>query len=438
MTLEFVFYLCVYLVEGITAWQYFRMVFPLKRPLGLTLFATTTAYGAAFLWFNVSQIWLNSALFYVINFLLLAIFYSGSWKGKMFHTAILTGLMLATETLVEFLLGLFLGGAAQYQSSMSFLVIFGVLSKLLFFLSTKLCLRIAGKMPHGASDAGPTALLFGSVSIATIIILVLLAQIVLAVDVPPHIEKYMMIGSFVMLFSNILIYIGYHQTQKINQRYLSLQLAKQKDEAEAAYFKTLEEHHDQQRVLLHDIRRHLTAIKGIAQNLNAGEVVDYVTNIENLPALRNKVHYCENSMMNVVLSRYKELCQEKNIPFSIDVRFKPYDFLAPHDVTVIFGNLLENAVEAAEEAPDPYVELRVDTPSGTNLFVSIINPCKAPPQRDEGGGYLTHKPDKEKHGMGIKNAASLIRKYGGVLKQHYDEETGLFHTAVVTKKSMEP
>ena len=88
MTLEFVFYLCVYLVEGITAWQYFRMVFPLKRPLGLTLFATTTAYGAAFLWFNVSQIWLNSALFYVINFLLLAIFYSGSWKGKMFHTAI--------------------------------------------------------------------------------------------------------------------------------------------------------------------------------------------------------------------------------------------------------------------------------------------------------------------------------------------------------------
>ena len=431
MTLEFVFYLCVYLVEGITAWQYFRMVFPLKRPLGLTLFATTTAYGAAFLWFNVSQIWLNSALFYVINFLLLAIFFSGSWKGKIFHTAILTGLMLATETLVEFLLGLFLGGAAQYQSSMSFLVIFGVLSKLLFFLSTKLCLRIAGKMPHGASDAGPTALLFGSVSIATIIILVLLAQIVLAVDVPPHIEKYMMIGSFVMLFSNILIYVGYHQTQKINQRYLSLQLAKQKDEAEAAYFKTLEEHHDQQRVLLHDIRRHLTAIKGIAQNLNAGEVVDYVTNIENLPALRNKVHYCENSMMNVVLSRYKELCQEKNIPFSIDVRFKPYDFLAPHDVTVIFGNLLENAVEAAEEAPDPYVELRVDTPSGTNLFVSIINPCKAPPQRDEGGGYLTHKPDKK------ESTNSLIRKYGGALKQHYDEETGLFHTTVVIKKNIE-
>ena len=39
--------------------------------------------------------------------------------------------------------------------------------------------------------------------------------------------------------------------------------------------------------------------------------------------------------------------------------------------------------------------------------------------------------------MGIKNAASLIRKYGGVLKQHYDTETGLFHTTVVIKRNME-
>ena len=87
MTLEVAFFLCVYLVEGITAWQYFRAVFPLKRPLWMALFSTAAAYGAAFLWFDVSLIWLNSALFYVINFLLLATFFSGSWKGKIFHTA---------------------------------------------------------------------------------------------------------------------------------------------------------------------------------------------------------------------------------------------------------------------------------------------------------------------------------------------------------------
>jgi hypothetical protein len=437
MTQESVFFLAVYLVEEITAWQYFQSVFPLKRPVWLALLATTAAYGIAFLWFNVSMVWLNAMIFFVANFLLLTFFYAGSWKGKAFHTLILTCLMLATETLVDFLLGILFGGSDQYQTSMSFLVIFGVLSKLLFFLSTKLCLLIAGKTPHGVADAGPAALLFGSFSVAATIILVMMAQVVLVVDLPPRIETYMMIGSFVLLFSNILIYVGYQQNQKLNQKYLKLQLTRQKDDAETAYFKTLETQYDQQRVLLHDIRRHLTAIKGIAQNADAGEVVDYVTNLENLPALQNKVHYCENSMMNVVLSRYKELCQEKNIPFSIDVRFKSYDFLAPHDITIIFGNLLENAVEAAQDAPEPYVELRVDTPRGANLFLSITNSCGVPPQSDGAGGYLTRKPDKEKHGMGSKSVRAAVHKYGGTLSQFYEEGTGLFHTTVVVNKDKE-
>lgn len=430
-------YLCVYIVEGITAWQYCRAAFSLKRPLWIALFATVAAYSATYLLFDVSRIWLNSTLFFLANLFLMTVFFSGSVKGKLFHCLILTCLMLATETLVEFLLGILFGGSDLYQVSISFLIIFGVLSKLLFFLSTKLCLLIAGKTPHGASDAGPTALLFGSFSVATIIILVLMAQVVLVVDLPPKIETYMMFGSFVLLFSNIFIFVGYQQNQKLNQKYLQLQLSQQKDEAETAYFKTLEEQYDQQRVLLHDVRRHLTAIKGLAQNLDAGEVVDYVTSIESLPALQNKVHYCENSMMNVVLSRYKELCQERNIPFSVDVRFKSYSFLAPHDITIIFGNLLENAVEAAQEASEPYVELRVDTPQGADLFLSITNSCGVPPESDGSDGYLTRKPDKQRHGMGTKSARTVIKKYGGILKQHYDKETGLFHTTVVIRKKKE-
>lgn len=437
MTQETVFYLCVYLVEEITSWQYFRAVFPLKRPVWLALLFTTVAYGVAFLWFDVTMVWLNSFLFFAANYLLLTFLYAGSWKGKIFHTLILTCLMLATETLVEFLLGSLFGGSDQYQTSMGFLVIFGVLSKLLFFLSTKLCLFIAGKTPHGVADAGPVALLFGSFSVAATIILIMMAQVVLVVDIPPKIETYMMSGSFVLLFSNILIYVGYQQNQKLNQEYLKIKLSQQKDNAEETYFKTLETQYDHQRVLLHDIRMHLTAIKGIAQSLDAGEVVDYVANLENLPALQNKVHYCENSMMNVVLSRYKELCQEKNIPFSIDVRFKSYDFLAPHDITIIFGNLLENAVEATQDAPEPYVELRVDTPRGATLFLSITNSCGIPPQGDGAGGYLTRKPDKEKHGMGSKSVRAAVHKYGGTLSQFYEEGTGLFHTTVVVNKNKE-
>lgn len=434
MSKEAIFYLCVYIVEGITAWQYFRGLFKIKRPLWVTLLSTVVIYGGFFLLFDVSRIWLNSLFFLLGNFILLAFFFFCSLKASIFHSAILTCLMLATETLVEFLLGMMFGGTDGYQNNMTFLVIFGVLSKLLLYLSTKICLQFAREQGHLGSDIGPTALLFGSFSIAAILVLVLMAQIVIAVDLPPQIETFMMVASCVLLLANILIYFGYQQNQKLNKEYLSLQLVRQKDEAEEHYFKAIEQHYDQQRVLLHDIRRHLTMIKELALDSKDSKVVEYVTSIEKVPALQNKVKYCDNSMLNVVLSRYAEICREKGISFQVDVRDKSYDFLSPNDITSLFGNLLENAVEAAQGAPEPYIELRVDTQPGAALFVSLTNSCGSPPQSDGLGGFLTRKRNREQHGMGLKSVRMAVENYDGTFMPRYDEQTGLFHAMIAIKK----
>lgn len=434
MRQEDVFYLCVYLVEGITAWQYFHELFMRNRPLWATLLTTIVIYGTAYDIFEVSHIWMNSLIFYVGNVLILTLFFSCSVRAGFFHAAILTCLMLATETLSDFLLGVIFGGADKYQSNRTFLVIFGVLSKLLFYLATKLCLRFTTPRRYGGSDTGSMALLFGSFSVAATVVLILMAQIVMSVELPPQTETFMMVGSLSLLVANILIYVGYQQNQKLQQQYLSLLLVQQKDKAEEVYFEAMEQHYDQQRVLLHDIRRHLTAIKEIAQESADGQVVDYITGLEKVPALQNKIKYCENAMMNVVLSRYGEICQGKGISFQVDVRDKPYDFLMPSDITSLFGNLLENAVEATQGVQEPYIELRVDAPPGAVLFVSLTNPCSEPPQSDGLGGFLTRKLDKEKHGMGMKSIRATVRRYGGTCEPRYDESTGLFHTTIVVKK----
>ena len=253
----------------------------------------------------------------------------------------------------------------------------------------------------------------------------------LEVRLPVHMENLMLICAVILLFSNILLYVGYQYSQRIHQQYLSLQMAKQREASETVYFKALEERYEDQRVIIHDIRRHLTAIKGLAQNQEAQRVVDYVSNIESLPVLQNKVRYCANPMLNVVLSRYKEFCDEQGISFQVDVRDKEYDFLSPNDITVLFGNILENAVEAAQGTSKPYIELRVDAPTGTALFISLTNPCLIKPESDGSGSYRTRKADKERHGVGLKSVNTLVKKYGGSIKQEYDETTGLFHTMIL-------
>lgn len=426
-------YLCIFIAEGVTVWNYFSDLYRRKYALWINAVAYFVGYGVAFLIFNFASAWVNSLTFFLINFILLYSLYTCSWKAGIFHAGMLTCLSTGLEFVMIFIMGVILNDFDLYQTSTPVLMILAVCSKLLYFLSTKVCLMIANRSDSAGKDFGPVSLLLSCFSIATIFVMVVMFYTGMEVTLPMHIENMMLISSVILLFANILLFAGYQYSQKVNQQNLSLRMMKQKDEAEETYFRALEEKYDEQRVVIHDIRRHLTAIKGLAQEQNADRVVEYTVALEALPVLQNKIRYCENPLLNVVLSRYGELCYEKGIAFHVDVRDKEYDFLSPSDMTALFGNLLENAVEAAEGVPEPYIELRVDSPAGTGLYISLTNPCSQPPRKDGLGEYLTHKRNKEQHGIGLKSIHTIVKKYGGSINENYDSKTNLFHTSVLLK-----
>lgn len=428
-------FFCVYLVEGITAWQYYSAVFTPNKKLVFRAAVFVLGYFLGFLLFNLSIVWLNTTFFTVLNFLLLKFLYSCSWKSVFFHSIFLTCLMLGSELTVEFILGMLFGGAEKYRTNLPILVILCVFSKFLYFLTTKICLRLSHKSPADMPDAGPSAILLGSFSFSTIFILIIMAYSVMTIRLTPRMETLMMIGALTLLLSDIAIYAGYQYSQRLNRQNLELQLMQQKEQTADEYFHVLEDQYERQQVLLHDLRRHLTAIKEFALENEDQQVVHYVSNLQNLPALQRKLKYCENLMLNVVLARYKELSDEKGIQFSADVRDVDMDFLAQNDITALFGNLLENAVESAENSEKPYIELIIgsngDTHSDAKLFVSLTNSCDNEPLKDSAGNFLTHKLNKEWHGMGQKSIKRAVKKYGGTLEHQYCKETHLFHTSIL-------
>lgn len=426
-------YFCIYIAEGITAWSYFSGLYKRRYSLWISVLAHILGYGIAFLIFNFAYVWVNTLMFTLINFALLYRLHFCSWKSGLFHAGLLTCFSIGLEFVIVLILGSSLGNYDHYQTNASTLMILAVCSKLLYFLATKLCLLIAKKSNPGQGDVGAVSLFLSFFSLATICVMVVMFYTGMAVHLPLHIENLMLISSLILLFANILLFAGYQYSQRVSQQYLALQMEKQKDEAKETYFRVLEEKYNGQRVLIHDIRRHLTAIKGLAQEQGTDSVVDYVNRMKELPALQNKVRYCDNPMLNVVLSHYGEICREKEIDFQVDVRDKEYDFLAPNDITSLFGNLLENAVDAAQGTPKPYVALRVDSPAGTDLFLSLTNPCNEPPIEDGRNGYLTRKLNKEQHGIGLKSVDAIVKKYGGSINHDYDWEAKLFHISVLLK-----
>ena len=86
------------------------------------------------------------------------------------------------------------------------------------------------------------------------------------------------------------------------------------------------------------------------------------------------------------------------------------------DICSLFGNILENAVEACEHVSDPQkrvVSLNVRNVAG-QISVSEDN-YFAGELRFSGGMPLSSKGDPDRHGFGVKSIKMIVEKYGGTM-----------------------
>ena len=302
----------------------------------------------------------------------------------------------------------------------------------LFYLGySRVCTRLQRGGAEEEKSAAPIAMVLTGFSLVTIFVLLIMVYTSLVTGIRLSMGSVVLAGLLLLVLNNLLLLLGYRYSRQIDRQNLSDQLMLQKRQNEVEYYKALEEQYDSQRVLIHDIRKHLAALRDLAGE--QGEAARYITELERSPALQNRVRFCGSPILDVILSRYGKLCQESGVGFLVDVRSHSVDHLEQSDVTALFGNLLENAVEAAEGGERPYLELLVDTRPGGALLISLVNTCVSPPESDGKGGFLTRKPHRERHGIGLRSIAHTVKRHNGTLRQYYEEETGLFHTVVLLR-----
>ena len=294
---------------------------------------------------------------------------------------------------------------------------------------TYLCSRLLGS----TKEASPIAMVLTGFTLCTLFLFLIFGYTVLIVGQPLSIGSLLLSILLILLVDNILIFAGYLHSQRQNRLNISDQLVFQKQQTEVNYYRTLEEQYDRQRVLIHDIRRHLGAIRSLAEAGNGQEVARYVKELEDSPALQHKVRICGNHILDVILCRYEEICQSKEIRFHVDIRSGSVEMLNQSDLTSLFGNLLENAVEAAEGVENGYIDLFVEPRPEQVFQLTMVNSCNVPPKTDSTGKFITAKQNREYHGLGLKSVRNVTEKYSGALRQYYEEESKLFHTIILMK-----
>ena len=145
-----------------------------------------------------------------------------------------------------------------------------------------------------------------------------------------------------------------------------------------------------------------------------------------MPALQKRVKYCSDPVLNAILLRYQELCEKTGVSFTADIRTISLEFMKSVDVTAIFGNLLENALRAARESEDPFVELSVGKREQAGLLlISVSNSCVEKPEFPS-----SLRVQKGPHGIGLRSVRRTVGKYNGNIEQSWEEEQGVFRTLI--------
>lgn len=414
--------------EGITAWSYFEQVFERKGSRKVEIWMFILGYTLLFVLSQFKNVLVNTVAFLFVNLILLFSNFACKKLIGIIQVAFLTVVMGGTEVLAGNLMSCLSHDFKAYQYDISVMIPLSVLSCLLYFF----VMQIIAKLIKPAKDGTDTSTVFllSILPVVSVLITMTITYISITTQIKPIVGILMAISVIALLMVNILVTVVYNHIQKIYNDRLKLELIAQKAEINTKNYKILEEHYDHQRVLIHDIRGHMQVMKGLLESKNYSELEDYLSGMEQDPALQKIVRWSDNSVLNVILIHHAAICKSLGIDISFDIRQHSVDFISAYDITAIFDNLLTNAEEAAKNTSEKYIKLSATQQGETGVLITVINSCNSAPDMDEDGNIKTKKKDKEHHGVGLKSVKQAVQRYHGVSRMYYSNEENRFHSVI--------
>lgn len=249
---------------------------------------------------------------------------------------------------------------------------------------------------------------------------------------PDGIENklWFIVGDMCLLISNGAVFYIYEKHMEALQNMQQQQLKNLKSEYNEKYYHSLAEENAKYASLAHDYKNQIRTIQILAQKGNDEKIADLTQAIQEQNAkIHQFTNYCNNDILNAVLCANIENAQAHDIRFSLDIQpgFS-CDMISDFDICVIFGNLLENALEGADKCErDRFVRCVLYYKDyGQIIHVNIINSYVVNSLRMDRGRLLTSKSDRFSHGIGLKNVRDVVETaYDGTFSYEASDD-GIF------------
>lgn len=199
-----------------------------------------------------------------------------------------------------------------------------------------------------------------------------------------------------------LLYDARHQDE------LLIQEAKLKED----YYRELERSQQETRRIHHDLRNQLTGFIDVIGSDSSAALEKLSSLLGELDDSEPKI-YTSNEIVNSIIKLKFQAAERSHIHIDFDIMLPKYLEIEYGDMGILFGNLLDNAIEACCRIPEPLRWIRLTSSYSSGGLILIVENSK---NEEEDSDLSTIKEKPQEHGIGVKSVQRVVEKYNGAIR----------------------
>ncbi len=172
--------------------------------------------------------------------------------------------------------------------------------------------------------------------------------------------------------------------------------------------------------LAHDLKHQIAALRA---EVDPEHIAQGFEQLEASVQEYSAQQHTGNPVLDVILTTKSRVCSDRGITFTVVADGKLLSGMSSMDIASLFGNALDNAIEATAKLSDPEKRLIRLALYGQEHFIVIRveNYYDSTLKTDAEGNLRTTKRNDKTHGFGVKSIRHIVQQYDGEVTIRTDD-----------------